>query len=405
MSVQRRKDSKGRVLKNGESQRKDGSYMYRYTDTSGNRKSAYAPDLNALREKEDEIQKALSCGIDFDNGNITVMEFLKIYLSQKCAIRSTTEQSYRKILVSVEPYTLSRLRVNQVKLVDAKAFVIELSRDGKKYSTIQTYKSFIKYAFDMACEENLIVKNPFLFPLKKVIVNNTVKKAALTKSQQESFLEYVHESNIYRKHEDDICILLGTGLRIGELYGLTVKDVDFKNNCIYVNHQLVWLCDRRNNIKRMAKIHKPKTAAGIRTIPMTKNVADCFRHVIMTRNQLAQILEVDGYKDFVFATDFGLESADNFSKALKNIVNAYNRLHPNEPQLPHVSPHILRHTFCTNMINYGMNIKTVQYLMGHSSVQMTLEVYTHANQENVISDFANIMNKCESECDDMHPAV
>lgn len=96
----------------------------------------------------------------------------------------------------------------------------------------------------MACEENLIVKNPFLFPLKKVIVNNTVKKAALTKSQQESFLEYVHESNIYRKHEDDICILLGTGLRIGELYGLTVKDVDFKNNCIYVNHQLVWLCDR-----------------------------------------------------------------------------------------------------------------------------------------------------------------
>ena len=125
----------------------------------------------------------------------------------------------------------------------------------------------------------------------------------------------------------------------------------------------------------------------------------------MTRNQLAQILEVDGYKDFVFATDFGLESADNFSKALKNIVNAYNRLYPNEPQLPHVSPHILRHTFCTNMINYGMNIKTVQYLMGHSSVQMTLEVYTHANQENVISDFANIMNKCESECDDMHPAV
>lgn len=155
----------------------------------------------------------------------------------------------------------------------------------------------------------------------------------------------------------------------------------------------------------MAKIHKPKTTAGIRTIPMTKNVADCFRHVIMTRNQLAQNLEVDGYKDFVFATDFGLESADNFSKALKNIVNAYNRLHPNEPQLPHVSPHILRHTFCTNMINYGMNIKTVQYLMGHSSVQMTLEVYTHANQENVISDFANIMNKCESECDDMHPAV
>ena len=82
MSVQRRKDSKGRVLKTGESQRKDGSYMYRYIDTQGNRKSAYAPDLNALREKEDEIQKALSCGIDFDNGNITVMEFLKIYLSQ-----------------------------------------------------------------------------------------------------------------------------------------------------------------------------------------------------------------------------------------------------------------------------------------------------------------------------------
>ena len=94
-----------------------------------------------LRYENDEISFRVS---DFDNGNITVMEFLKIYLSQKCTIRSTTEQSYRKILVSVEPYTLSRLRVNQVKLVDAKAFVIELSRDGRKYSTIQTYKSFIK---------------------------------------------------------------------------------------------------------------------------------------------------------------------------------------------------------------------------------------------------------------------
>ena len=98
MSVQRRKDNKGRVLKTGESQRKDGSYMYRYTDIYGNRKSTYAPDLNTLREKEDEIQRALNDGIVFQSTNITVIELFENFLGLKQNIRETTKLTYTNVL-------------------------------------------------------------------------------------------------------------------------------------------------------------------------------------------------------------------------------------------------------------------------------------------------------------------
>ena len=78
-----RKDAKGRVLKAGESQRKDGSYMYRYTDIRGERRSVYAKDLKKLREKEQIIQKDLNAGIDYRAGNVTVIELVQRYLGLK----------------------------------------------------------------------------------------------------------------------------------------------------------------------------------------------------------------------------------------------------------------------------------------------------------------------------------
>lgn len=95
MSVQRRKDSKGRVLKDGESQRKNGSYMYRYTDNTGTRRTVYAPDLKALREKEDEIEKALKCDIDFSKGEITTYDLVnrKRSIIPRPPIKKSTSKS------------------------------------------------------------------------------------------------------------------------------------------------------------------------------------------------------------------------------------------------------------------------------------------------------------------------
>ena len=106
MSVQRRKDNKGRVLKNGESQRKNGSYMYRYSDAKGIRHTVYAPDLKTLREKEEKIQKDIINNIDLSKDKITVSAYFKSYLDQKKNIKSTTRSNYEVIFLYLKKYGL-----------------------------------------------------------------------------------------------------------------------------------------------------------------------------------------------------------------------------------------------------------------------------------------------------------
>ena len=100
--MSRRKDNKGRVLRTGESQRKDLIYQYRYTDALGNRKCIYASDLKTLREKEDELQKSLEDGLDYAGGEITVYELLQRYLSLKCGVRYNTKVGYGFVMNIVQ---------------------------------------------------------------------------------------------------------------------------------------------------------------------------------------------------------------------------------------------------------------------------------------------------------------
>lgn len=396
MSIQRRKDNKGRVLKNGESQRKDGSYMYRYADIQGNRKSVYAPDLNTLREKEDEIQAALNEGILFQGSDITVAELFENFLTLKYNIRESTLRSYRNILSCIKKYPFGAVKAAHVKKADAKNFVITLSKDGRKASTINIYKNAIKSAFDIACEDKLIAENPFAFSVSAILKNDSTKKCALTESQVVALLDFVHNDKTYCRYESEVRILLGTGLRIGELYGLTVNDLDFVNKRISVNHQLVWLQDAEK--RQFPAIRSTKTDAGNRFIPMTDEVESCFKKVLSDRASELPSPTIDGYTDFVFLTDSKIRRATNLDHALQRMRRAYNRAHPDKAPFPPITPHILRHTFCTNMIYRGMNVKSVQYLMGHSSINVTLSIYTHANRENVFADFAQAMQKQHDNC-------
>ena len=90
----KRKDKKGRVLRTGESQRKDLTYQYRYQDITGKRRTVYAPTLEELRVKEEEINNAVNIGIDYNAGNVTVLELLERYISLKQGVRNATKVGY-----------------------------------------------------------------------------------------------------------------------------------------------------------------------------------------------------------------------------------------------------------------------------------------------------------------------
>lgn len=371
-----RKDSKGRVLKVGESQRKDGTYMYRYTDIRGTRQCVYAPDLHELRDKEKTIQRSLSDGVNYADGSITVQELTERYLSTKIGIRDSTKAGYELNLKIITRYDFSQLKIRNVKMSDAKLFVTTLYKDGISYGRIHYIRAILSPAFKMACEENCVSKNPFSFTLSSVIPNDKKVRPALSALQQEDLIAFIKENPFYSKYFDMINVLLWTGLRVSEYCGLTLDDIDFVNRKISVNKQLVYGQNRK------LRIAPPKTKTSVRDIPITDKIYGSLKNLVNSAKQSNIINAVDGYCDFIALKPNGkVQMYLDLDMLFKRIKKAYNKANPQNP-IDSFSPHVLRHTFCTNMMDYGLDVKSLQYIMGHSNATITLNVYAHASYDN-----------------------
>lgn len=193
----KRKDNRGRVLRTGESQRKDGTYDYRYTDVQNNRCSVYAPTLEELRQKETEIQRMKSDGVSYTAGDITVLELLERYINMKQrAVRYTTRSGYKFVQSVVAKYDFGDRKIRSIKMSDAKLWLIELYDDGYSWNSIASIRGVVKPAFQMAFTEELIRRNPFDFRLD-IIPNDTEKRVALTQRQQRDFLNFIAEDKHY----------------------------------------------------------------------------------------------------------------------------------------------------------------------------------------------------------------
>lgn len=372
--AERRKDSKNRVLRNGESQRKDGTYMYRYTDVRGKRVCVYARTLEELRVKEQAIQKELNDGIDYAAGEIIVLDLLKRYIATKTGVRYNTKVGYQFVLNLVSKESFGCLKIRDIKPSDAKQWFIKLHEDGRGYSTITSVRGVLRPAFEMAVEDDIIRRNPFSFKITDVVPNDSQTRQAISKEVKERFLTFIRESKHYSQYYDEIVILLGTGMRVSELYGLTRADLDFEARRIKVERQLT----RTRHCEYY--VEKPKTASGERYIPMTDEVYRAFQNAVQRRKQPKVELLIDGHTGFLFLDKDGKPKvAMHLEHVMKRIVDRYNDAH--EDKLPSITPHVLRHTFCTEVANSGIDLKSLQYLMGHSDAGVTLNVYTHASYE------------------------
>lgn len=372
---EKRRDNKGRILRTGESQRKDLIYQYRYTDIRGKRRTIYSSNLSELRKKEAEILKQLSEGIDYAAGQITVIALVERYIRLKQGTRYNTKVGYKFVLNIIKTEDFGYRQIRDIKVSDAQAWMIKLHDDGRDYSTLTSVRGVIKPAFQMAYNEDAIRKNPFDFKLVDVVPNDSQKRIALTDEQQEIWMNFIREDKTYSKYYDEFVVLLGTGMRVSEFCGLTKDDLQFSERRIRVDHQLV----RERGGKYY--VEKTKTECGCRFIPMTDEVYRSLLNILERRKKVAKEFIVDGYSGFLL-----LDKNDHPKVALhienemRWAMKKYSKLHPDKP-LPHITPHVFRHTFCTNMANKGMDVKHLQYIMGHSDVSVTLNVYTHANYD------------------------
>lgn len=379
---EKRRDKKGRVLRNGESQRADNSYQYRYTDPHGRRKYVYAPTLEELRAKENTIIRDLNDGIDYAGGEISVTELVERYMGIKRGLRKNTMRAYGAAVNRVKKSYFGHMKVRDVKLSDAKKWFVSLHDAGMKQNTIGVIQSIIRPAFEMAVDDDIIRKNPFKFTLSDLIPNDALTRNALTKKQQDAFLNFVLE-HCHAHCYDEMVILLETGMRVSEMYGLTKSDIDFKKRRIYIRRQLC------RTAEKPYFVTSPKTKSGIRVVPMTDSVYMAFRNVVEHRGKPKIEMIVDGYSGFLFLDkDKRPKVAMHLENYMRGLQKRYLKSHGNT--LPTITPHVLRHTFCTNAQQAMLDVKSLQYIMGHSTASVTLDVYTHSNYESAERAFRQI---------------
>lgn len=393
-----RRDNKGRKLFNGESQRKDGKYEYKYQDAWGKRKTVYSWKLTptdrvpvgkrddiSLREKIKQIQKDLNSNITPDGGNFTVLELVEKYISQKTGVRHNTRSNYNFVINVIKKEAFGQKRIDKIKVSDAKEWLIKMQQiDGRGYSSIHTIRGVVRPAFQMAVDDDLLVKNPFEFQLNTVVVNDSVTREAITRQQERDFLEFVKNDQHFCKYYDGIYILFKTGLRISEFVGLTKKNLDFENNRIIVDHQL----QRTRDMKYI--IEDTKTESGERMVPMTPEVKEAFQRILANRKNPKVEPMVDGYSGFLYLDKNGRPMvALHWEKYFQHIREKYNKIY--RIQMPKVTPHVCRHTFCSNMAKSGMNPKTLQYIMGHSDISVTLNTYTHLNYDDAEEEMQKVV--------------
>ena len=389
---EKRRDSKNRILRSGESQRKDGRYAYKYTDTFGKPQFVYAWKLvptdktpkgkredKSLREKVKGIQNDLDDGIDPVGKKMTVCQLYEKHIRNRANVRRGTKQGRKQLMKILEEDTIGTCSIENVKMSDAKEWALRMKEKGYSFKTISNHKRSLKAAFYTAIQDDCIRKNPFDFHINTVIEDDAEPKIPLSPMQEESLISFVKSDKVYYKYYDELIILRGTGLRISEFCGLMDSDIDFENRTINVEHQLQY------SGKKSYRIETPKTENGIRKIPMSDRVLKALQRVIQSRRK--STFKVDGYTGFLFLTrNETPQNCINYDIMFRKLVEKYNSSHK-EPLPTVTTPHTLRHTFCTNMANAGMNSKALQYLMGHANITMTLNYYAHATFDSAQAEF------------------
>ena len=392
-----RRDSKHRVLRRGESIRQDGRYQFKY-HVNGKAHFVYSWRLEptdklpvgkkpclSLRELEKQIGYDLDNRLDPVGKNITVNELVDRYLATKTGVKYNTQMNYNFVKNILKTHPFGDTKISRVKTSDAKLFLIKLQQeDGRGYSSVKTIRGVLRPAFQMAVDDDVLNKNPFGFQLAGVVVNDSVTREAITKEQMNKFLKFVHDDNVYCKYYEVIYILFHTGMRISEFCGLTISDIDLENNIVNIDHQL----QRTSDMKHI--LDTTKTDAGTRKLPITQDVADCFRAILEDRKKPKYEKMIKGHTGFLFLDKNGNpEVAMHWQHRLNHMVKRYNDIY--RVQMPNITPHVCRHTYCSNMAKSGMNPKTLQYLMGHSDISVTMNTYTHWGLE----DAADELRKME----------
>lgn len=345
----------------GTRKRADGTFEKRFT-VDGVRYSIYGKNTKELTQKEQEIRKNIELGIYTDNRRITLNKYFEEWITGKRnRTKGNTLKTYRSYYYKhVSPRIGSR-KVQQIE----RREILALQRDISEYlsvSTCNTVLKMLKAVFNDAIQDAVISKSPA--DGIKALKDTTTKAAetyhrALTEQEQREFMKEL-ESDYYYEF---VAILLCTGMRSGEAAALTWDDIDYKQNVIHVTKTATF------NEDGTATIGSPKSEASNRDIPLNDTIRDI---LIRQRKKQGSIVQIENR---VFTAGYGgMVHNHAVNRAISDVLV---RLQEKGKIIEYFTAHALRDTFATRYIEQGGNPQTLKTILGHTSLAMTMDLYSH----------------------------
>lgn len=382
------KDLKGKELGKGLRQNKDGRYEGRYIDRFGKRISVYANTETSIRQKykkaKDEDSQKLSV-----KKRYTLKQWYELWLDlyKRSAIKESSLMNYRNYAEKHILPELGSMYLDEIQPIHIRLLLRHLEDGNYKSETRNSIKILISDMFNVAIENQYALINPTKGI--KIPRDDVEHYRALTRDEQKTFFRCCAGTF----YDNFYIVDVNTGLRPGEMFALTESDIDFEHSVINVTKTLNYQKFDGDQGKTF-HLGSTKTKTSTRKVPINSACCEALRQQIRLKKVLSNKYPIEGeFSDILFVSKFNTPLCpQTLCDAIKRIVNEINLQRDEIDQFPLFSGHTFRHTFATRCIESGVQPKALQKILGHANINMTMNLYVHAQDDFIHDEFEKL--KC-----------
>lgn len=358
------KDLRGKELGVGLVQQKDLLYSARFVGRDGKRKVKRFKKLQEAKKWLADMSYIDEHSDVMNASQMTVEAWFEYWIGiKKLTVRPNTVRNYTERYERNIRDVIGKLLLTEVKPIHCQKIFTNMGENGYRTTTIYQTRITLYNMLEFAKENDVILSNPCKKSVKSDVGQPSAQKEALTVEIQQRFLEGAKG----KSYENQYRFVLQTGLRTGELIGLKWSDIDFEKRTLTINRSMEY----RYSVGEW-RIGEPKSKSGYRTIPLTEEAVRILK-LQKEKNKEIRVIPIE-WSEYVFLCRKGTPVKNStYDSALFKICD--------KSGIKRFSMHVLRHTFATRCIEGGMRPKTLQKILGHSNIGITMNLYVHLTED------------------------